>query len=67
MKRRNFLKALPAAALTLAGCGAGNATGQYDDFIAKNYPQLGLPSTGQFTADYHIHAVIPAIGVRYAF
>lgn len=58
---------IDVAFMYVKGCGADNATGQYDDFIAKNYPQLGLPSTGQFTADYHIHAVIPAIGVRYAF
>lgn len=58
---------IDVAFMYVHGCGAENATGQYDDFIAKNYPQLGLPVTGEFTADYKIHAIIPAIGVRYAF
>ena len=58
---------IDVAFMYVQGCGADNATGQYDDFIAKNYPMLGLPDTGEFTADYKIHAVIPAIGLRYAF
>lgn len=49
------------------GCGVKNARGEYEDFIAKSYPQLGLPVTATFNADYNLHAFIPAIGLSYSF
>ncbi len=49
------------------GCGIDNASGQYDDFIAKSYPQLGLPNPGTFTADYRLHAFMPSLGISYKF
>lgn len=49
------------------GCGADNARGEYEDFIAKNYPALGLPVMGEFRADYRLHAFSPAIGLSYSF
>lgn len=49
------------------GGGVKNARGEYEDFIAKSYPQLGLPATAEFTADYNLHAFIPAIGLSYSF
>lgn len=55
------------ALMYVYGCKVKDATGEYDDFIAKNYPALGLPTTGTFTADYKLHALIPAIGVSYSF
>ena len=57
------------------GCGIKNATGQYDDLVykiaANQNPALpgvlGLTPTGTFTADYKVHAFIPALGISYAF
>jgi long-chain fatty acid transport protein len=49
------------------GLGSNGVTGEYSDFIAQSYPQLGLPATGQFTADYKVHAFIPALGFSYSF
>lgn len=49
------------------GCGVKNATGHYEDFIAANYPQFGLPADATFTADYRLHAFSPAIGLSYRF
>ncbi|MCD8386718.1 MAG: outer membrane protein transport protein [Bacteroidales bacterium] len=53
------------------GTKAKNCTGEYDDFIAKTLNSMVgtqiLPTTGTFTADYKLHAVIPAIGVSYSF
>lgn len=51
----------------IKGLGENNATGRYDDFIAKQAPQLGLPNPGTFTADYRVHAVAPSVGLSYAF
>lgn len=58
---------IDVAMMYVHGCGAKNARGEYEDFIAKNYPQLGLPVTGTFTADYKLHAFSPAIGLTYSF
>ncbi len=58
---------IDVAFMYVHGAGAKGATGQYEDFIAKSYPQLQLPVTGEFTADYKLHAIIPAVGLRYAF
>ena len=51
MKRRNFLKALPAAALTLAGCGqhktapANTASLVFDhSYPPVSYTHLTLPT-----------------------
>ena len=55
-----------------------SGTGQYDDFIAPIYNAAvnaaglsgklpPLPMTGEFTADYKVHALIPAIGLSYSF
>lgn len=57
------------------GCGLKNASGQYDDFVYKMAAQtnpelpgmLGLSPVGTFTADYKVHAFIPAIGLSYSF
>lgn len=59
------------------GCGA-TGTGQYQDFLAPIYNAMveanhlsgvlpALPTTGEFTADYKTHAIIPAIGLSYSF
>lgn len=53
--------------LYIKGLGQKNATGIYDDFIAKQAPQLGLPNPGRFTADYNVHAIAPSIGLSFAF
>lgn len=58
---------IDAAFMYVHGCKVNGATGEYEDFIGKNYPILGIPATGTFTADYKVHAVIPAIGISYAF
>ena len=57
------------------GVGADNATGQYEDFVYKIAAQqnpalpgmLGLNPVEKFTADYKVHAFIPAIGFTYSF
>ncbi len=57
------------------GCGTEGATGHYDDFGYKMAYQinpelpamLGFTPSNSFTADYKVHAFIPAIGLRYAF
>lgn len=59
----------------LQGLGMDNATGSYDDFVYKMAAQvnpelpekLGLTPEGTFTADYRVHAFIPAIGLSYSF
>ena len=59
------------------GCGE-TGTGQYQDFLAPIYNGMveanglgqvlpSLPLTGEFTADYKTHALIPAIGLSYSF
>jgi long-chain fatty acid transport protein len=59
--------------------GTGSTgTGQYSDFLAPTYNSLvsanglsqmlpALPETGEFTASYETHALIPAIGLSYSF
>lgn len=57
------------------GCGVKNATGHYDDLVYKiaygmnpSLPAvLDITPQGSFTADYKIHAFIPALGLSYAF
>lgn len=58
---------IDAAFMYIQGTGLDGATGEYEDFIAKNYPNLGLPVVGTFTADYKLHAIVPAIGISYSF
>lgn len=55
------------AFMYVQGLGTDSATGKYEDFIAKSYPMLQLPAVGTFTADYKVHAFIPAIGLSYKF
>lgn len=53
------------AFMYIAGLGADNASCDYDDLLFKS---LGRPDyTKTFTADYHVHAFAPSIGIRYAF
>lgn len=57
------------------GLGIDGATGRYDDFVYKMAAlrdpalpdKLGLKPEGTFTADYRVHAFIPAIGLGYSF
>lgn len=57
------------------GLGMDNATGHYEDFAykiaASQNPalpgMLGLTPEKAFTADYRVHAFIPAIGLTYSF
>lgn len=63
---------LPALSIDVAfmyvhGCGTKGATGHYEDFIAKQYPMLGMPADATFTADYKLHAFSPSIGLSYKF
>lgn len=59
----------------IQGTGVKNATGQYDDLVYSVAEQLapgmgsllGLTPQGTFTADYKVHAFIPAIGLSYSF
>lgn len=59
------------AFMYIKGMGMDNATGKYDDFIAKMAASQGinlpLKNPGEFKADYRLHAIAPAIGVSYAF
>lgn len=68
---------LDVAFMYVHGCGA-TGTGRYDDFLATPYNTLlqqtgmagklpELPATGSITADYKLHAIIPAIGLSYSF
>ncbi|MDE6368825.1 MAG: outer membrane protein transport protein [Muribaculaceae bacterium] len=62
---------IDAAFMYIYGCKVKNATGRYDDFLAKSYPALeqyfGISADGTFNADYKVSAIIPAIGVSYSF
>lgn len=63
------------AFMYVQGLGADNATGTYDDLVYKVAAQtnpalpgmLGLTPEGTFTADYRVHAFIPALGLSYSF
>ncbi len=55
------------ALMYVAGLGEKGATNTYPDLLAASMPTLGLPATSVFTADYGVHAWIPAIGVSYSF
>lgn len=56
---------IDVAFMYIAGLGADNASCDYDDLLLKS---LGRPDyTKTFTADYHVHAFAPSIGIRYAF
>ena len=55
------------AFMYVVGTKVKGAEGRYEDFIAKSFPQLGLPVEGTFKADYKVHAAIPSIGVSYSF
>ena len=62
------------AFMYVQGCGQKNATGEYDDLVykiaAQTNPalpgQLGIEPVGTFTADYDVHAFIPALGFTYS-
>ncbi len=58
---------IDASFMYINGTRVNGATGHYEDFIAKSYPMLGLPADATFTADYKTRAIIPAIGLSYAF
>lgn len=54
------------------GCGKDNATGYYDNIAYKiaagvNPGMLDIKPQGTFTADYRVHAFIPALGLSYSF
>lgn len=51
----------------VAGLGRKDASCTYPDLLAASMPVLGLPAEQTFRADYHVHAFIPSIGIRYAF
>lgn len=51
----------------VAGLGKKNATCEYTDLLAAQYPQLGLSPKAEFSADYKVHAWIPSIGVSFRF
>lgn len=54
----------------VAGLGVDNASCSYPDLLAAKLNQMAgtqLPLQQTFTADYHVHAFIPSIGLRYAF
>ncbi len=53
--------------LYVAGTGKDNASCEFTDLLAARMPQLGLPATQTFTADYRLHAFVPSIGVSYSF
>ena len=55
------------ALMYVHGCGRKNATGRYEDFLAKQFPALGMPAEATFTADYRLHAFAPAVGLSYRF
>lgn len=62
---------IDAAFMYVHGLKVKNATGRYDDFLAKSNPALeqyfGISPDGTFTADYKVSAIIPAIGISYSF
>ncbi len=58
---------IDAAFMYVNGRKVENATGRYEDFIAKSYPMLELPADATFTADYKVSAIILAIGISYSF
>lgn len=58
---------IDAAFVYVAGLGADNMHCDYTDLLAAKVPALGLPVQRTFTADYHVHAFIPSIGLSYRF
>lgn len=48
----------------VAGCTVKDAKCTYDDLLLKT---MGMPYQKEFTADYKVHALVPAIGVSYSF
>ena len=63
------------AFMYVQGTGMDGATGHYDNLVYKIAEQanpalptlLGLQPQGAFTADYRVHAFIPALGLSYSF
>ena len=55
------------ALMYVAGLNANNRSVTYADLLAASRPELGLPVMQTFTADYHIRAWTPSIGLSYAF
>ncbi len=54
------------AFMYVAGTGRkGNCS--YTDLLAAQTPALGMPVTRTLSADYNLHALVPAIGVSFAF
>lgn len=58
---------IDVAFLYVAGLGVDDASCTYDDLVSKVMPQLQLPETQTFTADYKLHALTPSIGISYSF
>ena len=62
---------IDASFMYIHGVPVKNAIGNYEDFLAKKFPAMeplfGISPEGSFTADYRLHAVIPAIGISYSF
>lgn len=55
------------ALMYVAGLNARNRSCTYVDLLAASKPELGLPATRTFTADYSIRAWTPSLGLSYAF
>lgn len=55
------------ALMYVAGLNANNRSCTYVDLLAASRPELGLPATRAFTADYSIRAWTPSLGLSYAF
>lgn len=55
---------IDASFLYVAGCTVKDAKCAYDDLLLKT---MGMPSRKEFTADYKVHALVPAIGLSYSF
>jgi long-chain fatty acid transport protein len=53
--------------LYVAGLGANNVSAPYTDMLAAQYPELQLPTTKHFDADYRLHAFVPSFGISYSF
>ncbi len=59
---KNF--SIDAALMYVAGTGVKNASCTYDDLLLKS---MGMPYEQTFTADYHVHAWNPSLGVTFKF
>lgn len=57
---------IDVAFMYVAGTGKTGSC-NYTDLLAAQIPQLGMPVNKTFTADYKLHAIVPAIGLSFAF